>query len=255
MRLPSDWDKPSAENNAICESFLYGTFDHSGELSYRLFVPKCRDRVPLVVFLHGADAYGDDNNLQLTMHDIGTVFARGNWQVRHPCYVLAPQCRRGRHWAGLIDGNRVCALVTSLLKQYDKIDIRRIYIYGYSAGGVGLLEVIKYHAEMFAGAVSICGATNRRDVASLVKTPLWLIHAADDLIVRASYKSDDGDLIHFGSRDLYEELKDVHPDIHYTEYETGYLKKRYGLNPHCSWVLAGHDEKMKEWLFSCRKDS
>ncbi|MCR5402259.1 MAG: prolyl oligopeptidase family serine peptidase [Butyrivibrio sp.] len=250
MSLPSDWDKPSAGNKAICDRFLYGTFDYSGELPYRLFVPKYKNKVPLVVYLHGADAYGSDNELQLTMHDIGTVFARENWQNIHPCYVLAPQCRKGRHWAGLVDGTRVCSLIRSLEAQYDNIDTERVYIYGYSAGGVGCLEIIKYHSEMFAGAVSICGATGRRNFDALTRTPLWLIHAADDTIVKASYKSLCGYGVNLGSRDIYEELKDVHNDLHYTEYEAGKLKNEYGINPHCSWVLAGRDESVKEWLFS-----
>ena len=250
MKLPPDWDEPSLENKRICDRFLYEMYEYSGTLPYRLFVPDCEERVPLVVFLHGADAYGDDNELQLSMHDIGTVFASEDWQKLHPCYVLAPQCNRGRHWSGLIDGDRVCSLVKDLFKRYDNIDQKKVYIYGYSAGGVGTLEIIKYHAGLFAAAVSICGATGSRDLNALIKTPLWLIHAADDLIVKDSYQTENDVSTHFGSRDIYKALKEIHPDLHYTEYEEGKLKKEYGINPHCSWVLAGRDEGVKEWLFS-----
>lgn len=250
MGLPADWDKPSPENKILCDRFLYDTYEHAGILPYRLFIPDCTENVPIVVFLHGADAYGNDNELQLSMHDIGTVFAADDWQKIHPCYVLAPQCRRGRHWAGLIEGERVCALVNMLREKYDNIDPERIYIYGYSAGGVGCLEMIKYHSVLFAGAVSICGATGWRDLKALTKTPIWLIHAEDDLIVKASYRTGEGESTHLGSRDIYEELKDIHQDLHYTEYKVGELKEKYGINPHCSWVLAGRDERVKEWLFS-----
>lgn len=253
MSLPADWDKPSPENKAICDKFLYGTLEYSGTLPYRLFVPECSEDVPLVVFLHGADAYGNDNEMQITMHDIGTAFASDKWQKVHPCYVLAPQCSKGRHWAGLLDGNRVCELVKKLMDLYENIDPKRVYIYGYSAGGVGCLEVIKYHAEMFAGAISICGATGWRDLDALIKTPIWLIHAADDLIVKASYRTGNGESTHLGSRDIYEELKDIHPDLHYTEYKEGDMKEVYGINPHCSWVPAGRDGRVKEWLFSLKQ--
>ena len=80
MNLPANWDKPSSENKSTCHKFLYGTFEYSGSLPYRLFVPECSEIVPLVVFLQGADAYGDDNEIQLSMHDIGTVFATDDWQ-------------------------------------------------------------------------------------------------------------------------------------------------------------------------------
>ena len=32
--------------------------------------------------------------------------------------------------------------------------------------------------------------------------------------------------------------------------KAGELKERFGINPHCSWVPAGEDEEVKEWLFS-----
>ncbi len=249
MKLPSDWDEPSPGNKILCDRFTYGAFDFSGELPYRLFVPDSAEKVPLVVYLHGADAYGSDNELQLAMHDIGTVFAAKEWQEQHPCFVLAPQCRRGRHWAGLIDLSRVVALVKELMAQHTNIDPDRLYIYGYSAGGVGTLGIIKYHPGIFAAAVSICGATGSDQLMNLVKTPLWMLHAADDQIVKASYRASSG-ISHLGSRDIYEELKDLHPDLHYTEYEAGTMKETYGINPHCSWVPAGRDMEVWEWLFS-----
>ena len=96
MKLPPDWDKPSPGNKELCDKFISEAFDYSGELlPYRLFVPAGTDKMPLVVFFHGADAFGKDNDLQLSMHDIGTVFAGDEWQVQHPCYVLAPQCSAG----------------------------------------------------------------------------------------------------------------------------------------------------------------
>ena len=253
MKLPPDWDEPSHDNKEICDKFTYGTFDYSGQLPYRLFAPDTEEKVPLVVYLHGADAYGKDNELQLTMHDIGTVFARDEWQKEHPCFIVAPQCNRGRHWSGFLDGSRVIALVKELTDKYKNIDIHRLYIYGYSAGGVGALGIIKYHPEVFAAAVSICGATGREDLKALIQTPIWMIHAADDMIVRASYKENGGAIVHMGSRDIYEVLKDVHPDLHYTEYRAGLMKEAYELNPHCSWVPAGRSSMVKEWMFSKEK--
>ena len=41
--------------------------EDSGTLPYRLFVPESAEDMPLVVFRHGADAFGDDNELQLSI--------------------------------------------------------------------------------------------------------------------------------------------------------------------------------------------
>ena len=252
MKLPPDWDEPSQENKDLCDKFIYETYDYSGVLPYRLFIPESSDKVPLVVYFHGADAFGKDNELQLTMHDIGTVFVRDEWQRQHPCFVLAPQCNVGTRWSNLMTQNRVIGLLKSLVEQYSNIDTRRIYIYGYSAGGVGCFEILKYHPGVVAAAVPICGATGWENLKELTKTPIWMIHAVDDMIVKASYKTD-GYSAHLGSRDIYDELKDVHPDLHYKEYRAGELKEKYGINPHCSWVPAGHDNEVKEWLFSKSK--
>lgn len=97
MLLPPDWDKPSPANEKLCEKFNYGQYETNGFcLPYRLFVPETQEKfVPLVLHLHGADAVGNDNESQLSTHDIGTMFVRDEWQQEHPCFVLAPQYGHG----------------------------------------------------------------------------------------------------------------------------------------------------------------
>ncbi len=141
-------------------------------------------------------------------------------------------------------------MAKELMTRHANIDPARLYIYGYSAGAVGALEILKYHPDFFSAAISICGATGRRDLMALTRTPIWLLHAADDLIVKTSCKSDGDYTTHLGSRDIYEALKNVHSDLQYTEYKEGSMKENYGINPHCSWVPAGQNTEIKEWLFS-----
>ena len=90
-RLP-DWDEPMQDNDAVCEKFIFGEFDNGAvRLPYRLFVPEtAKQKVPLVIFLHGADVTGDDNVIHIAAHDIGTCFARDEMQREHPCFILAP---------------------------------------------------------------------------------------------------------------------------------------------------------------------
>ena len=135
-------------------------------------------------------------------------------------------------------------------------DPDRIYIYGYSAGGVGTLRLLKENPKVFAAGISICGATGKSDLDALKDKPLWLVHAADDGIVKASYQTQgQKELFHFGSRDLYELLADEAQKLRYTEYPAGYMKAHYGVNPHCSWVAVS-DEKNQEfgnWLFQQKR--
>ncbi len=250
MILPKDWDKPSPENEGLCKKFTYGVFEDQGRLSYRLFVPENKDRVPLIVYLHGADAFGNDNEAQLSMHDIGTCFSRPERQRKNPCFILAPQCQARDSWSVRSSGRRVCSLIKKLIQDEKNIDPDRVYIYGYSAGGIGTIRLVKEWPELFAAAVSICGATERDKMDVLMKIPLWLIHAEDDEIVRCYYRSDNPIKAIMGSAEIYETLKNKARDIHYLEYPAGFMKKQYGVNPHCTWVCAAEDEKMAEWLFS-----
>ncbi len=254
MKLPEDWDKPDKGNEKLCEKFTAEVYREGNyTIPYRLFEPKERKGwIPLVVFLHGADAVGRDNEKQLALHDIGTMFAREEWQREHPCYILAPQYNLGTHWssAGMTDD--VFAIIGQCIKKHRLIDKTRIYLYGYSAGGVGTLRMLKEHPDFFAGAISICGATGDADLDMLLRTPLYLVHAADDEIVKASYLSPGTRVpAHYGSRDIYEALHEKARSLYYIEYAAGDVKLKYGVNPHCVWVAVSADsgEPVREWLF------
>ena len=258
---PPDWDSPSEENEDLCRKFR--PFDFSADIKYRLYSPKHSPNaavspIPLVVFLHGADAFGSDNYAQLSIHDIGTMFSTDAWQSKHPCRILCPQSRRGRHWSlpGVL--NELNSLIDRVISESSgtthPVDEKRIYIYGYSAGAFGLMELIKLTPRRFAGAVPICGAVVNKDIDRLSQTPMWLVHAADDKIVKVSYGEDSpsGTSYYLGSREINKYLKDHgSAGVHYTEYPAGYMKKTYAVNPHCTWVCVSGQEgaPIREWLF------
>lgn len=250
--LPPDWDQPGAGNDSLVRKFSKNIFRVPGySLRYRLFVPETDEKVPLVLYLHGADAVGSDNDSQLSMHDIGTMFARESWQKRNPCIIVAPQYDQGEYWSDLGIATAIHSLLDQLIQQKN-IDRSRIYIYGYSAGGVGTMSLLGMYPSMFAAALPICGATGRKYLETLATKPMWLVHAADDRIVRVSYgEGRDGIPAHMGSRDIYESIKDENCDLKYTEYPAGWMEEKYNVNPHCSWVAVSDpaNEEMRNWLF------
>jgi len=68
-----------------------------GKLMYRLYTPKgatAENRLPLLLFLHGAGERGDDNAAQLK-HGVKQMVAL---QEKYPCYIVAPQCPKGKKW-------------------------------------------------------------------------------------------------------------------------------------------------------------
>lgn len=254
MIIPSDWDTPGPENQERCEKFEFSVYENTGiTLPYRYYLSDTDKALPLVLYLHGADAVGNDNRAHLEMHDIGTIFADDNWQSKHPCHIIAPQYNSATHWS--LD--EVEAAVDSLMKEKTKewnADKRRVYIYGYSAGGVGTLKYIKLHTKMYAGAISICGATSREKLKALEDIPLWMIHAKDDAIVKASYGSSYGNRYHLGSADIFEELGEKAKQMRYTRLDPGYMQEKYKVNPHCSWVVVSQKiDYYGEWLFSQKR--
>ncbi len=253
MILPLDWDKPSDGNEALCRKFTAAIYSADGiDVPYRLFSPKTSKPVPFVVYLHGADAVGHDNSLQLSMHDIGTCLVRDEWQNVNPCYVLAPQYDESQYW----NTPGITQAILEIINKYvseGKADPSRIYIYGYSAGGVGTLFMLSSHPEIFAAAIAICGVTGKKGLPVLAGKPLWLFHAIDDNIVRATYKRPDREtLSNYGSRDIYEAIMSSAKELNYTEYPKGWMKMQYGVNPHCSWVAVSGNPEIWKWLFSKR---
>ena len=264
MILPSNWDKPAEGNDILCSRFYRNIYRYGTKtMPYRLFAPSGGDEAggrrrsyPLVLYLHGADAAGDDNEIHLSMHDIGTYPARDDMQSRHPCYVLAPQYGEMKHWAMPEIREPLWGLVNSIADSHDDIDRERIYVYGYSAGGVGLLKLLKEHPGFFAAAVSICGATGLNEIDNLLMTPLWMVHSADDTIVRSTYRTDRiREPANLGSADIYAHFQDAlgkqGVELKYTEYPAGYMEERFGVNPHCSWVAVSDkgSREIWEWMF------
>lgn len=256
MLLPPNWDKPGEGNDKLCAKFSKRVYNDSNRiLNYRFYEPenKVNKAMPLVLYLHGADAAGDDNELQLSMHDIGTFLARDDMTGRHPCYILAPQYGEMKHWAMPEIKDILWELIERTVKEHSDIDPARMYIYGYSAGGVGTFRLIKERPGFFAAALCICGATGTWNIDSLLKTPIYMVHASDDTIVRSTYRTDKNSALgNYGSADIYDRFRKEHKDLRYVEYPAGYMEERYGVNPHCSWVAVSDPRNMNiwEWLFS-----
>ncbi len=256
------WDVAGADNEERAGLFQRDEYG-KGEicLPYRFFQGRPADsdsgnmnkKLPLVVFLHGADAIGNDNESQLLLHDVGTVFADRAWQEKHPCHIVAPQYDRGMHWANL-EMREVLQSFVEYAADFLKADRQRIYIYGYSAGAIGIFSLLKKYTAYYAAAVPVCGSSSGEELEKLARTPLWMFHAADDPIVSAGkLKMSFGRLEHLGSHALAERLKNLEgAQVHYTEYKEGEMMEKYGLHPHCAWVLMGRNEKVKEWMFSKR---
>ena len=246
------WSEPDNDAKPIQEiyqcttpmTFRIGT---KYSFKYRIFTPSSynssTERFPLIIYLHGLDARGTDNNAQ--MNYAAYYFLAYNNQ--YPAFVVYPQCPIDAYW-GLkkrpenfspndMELNPkhsymnygICQLIADLEKNYP-IDSQRIYIAGHSMGGIGTLDFIACHPDVFAAALSFCGTINPNRFTTSQEVPLFILHNADDDVITVE-----------GSRQTYRYLLQLGSEVVYHEGASG---------GHICWLDATKTPDMLEWLMS-----
>jgi len=226
-------------------------------LKYRILYPSgydARKTYPLVVFLHGAGQWGNDNETQLK--HAGTFFLQDSIRKNHPAIIILPQCPRGSSWSFFqfkwntqlkklafsfpfkqqpeIYSLLVKQLADSLLDA-KLVDQKRVYVGGLSMGGFGTFDMITRYPGYFAAAFAICGGGDTALAAKIAgKTAIWIFHGDADPVVNVEY-----------SRNYVHALQKMHADVRYTEYP--------GVR-HNSWDKAFAEKELVTWLFSKKGD-
>lgn len=214
------------------------------KLNYRFMTPaKIEDgkKYPLVIFLHGAGERGDDNTAQL-VHGIRD-FASGTNRKDYPCFLIVPQCPRGKLWANVNWSSKshdmpdapaepmrlTLELIDATIKA-QPIDPDRVYITGLSMGGYGTWDALARRPDFFAAAVPVCGGADVKTAAQIKHVPIWVFHGDKDTAVPVSR-----------SRDMVEALKKAGGSPKHTEYP--------GVG-HDSWTATYKNPDTMKWLFA-----
>ena len=222
------------------------------EFHYRLLRPETSaddgrngHRYPLVLFLHGAGERGNDNTKQLKY--LPTWLADPALRQRHPCFVLAPQCRMDERWVDVswADAKSTpqpatptvdLAAATKALEEtlvQEAVDPTRIYLTGLSMGGYGTWDLAARMPDRFAAILPVCGGGDDRVAARIAALPIWCFHGdADTAVPVDRSRTMIAALKAAGGRPIYSELPGV---------------------GHDSWTPAYRDGFVLDWLFSQRK--
>ncbi len=196
---------------------LYEDRTHTNGLPYHLYVPQGLKRgepYPLVTFLHG---YSD-----LTI-DTHKGFPKGVWslpliQSDHPHILFVPRYRTfDDMWVQDNYRAMVIETMSGIIKEFNSdqqlpgIDTDRLYLTGFSQGGMGTWDFVKHYQHTFAAAAPLSGFSfgpqNIEDAEALRHLPIWIFNG-------------DGDKGVAGSRLSYAMLKKAGAlDVRYHEYE------------------------------------
>ncbi len=240
---------PLLPGQEVTDSFQAKTFqDGDFVLNYRIYVPqnlKPDEKVPLILFLHGAGERGNDNIRQLH-HGAPALLAYIQKKDIH-AIIIVPQCPTGMQWVNVPWGGdahtmpetpsaplqAVIALLTQSLAELP-VDLSRVYVTGISMGGFGTWDLLQRKPELFAAGIPICGGGDTAQADKLKNTPIWIFHGDQDTSVKTQR-----------SRDMAEAIKKSGGLlIQYTEYP--------GV-PHNSWTRTYANDEVLDWLFAQKK--
>ena len=195
---------------------LYQNRTNPNGLPYHLYVPATLQRgtkYPLVIFLHGA------TDLTIDTHK---GFPKGVWslpqvQSKHPHILFVPRFRTDRDaWVHDDYRKMVMKALDDLVQEFNQkpkgigIDADRVYLVGFSMGGMGAWDYVKHEPNRFAAVCPLSGFSagpqNEAEAKLIQHVPIWIFNGDGDNGVRDSRLS-------------YQMLKRAEaPDVHYHEY-------------------------------------
>ena len=221
-----------SHTNFSDESFTLTINGDSYNIPYRLFIPdgyEEMDPLPVVLFLHGIDENGTDNEHVNANNDL-LVNLTENFPSQFPAIIVAPQCPDNFAWGpDLLTA--IMAEIEQIQEQYGA-DRNRLYITGQSMGGNGVWLMLTMFPDKIAAAVPLSAGGDPLQAEIFKRVPIWVFHGADDDICSPEQ-----------SVVMVEALKSVGGNVKYTEFPNV---------GHESWVQAYAKEELYEWMFSQR---
>jgi predicted peptidase len=213
---------------------------------YKPTTPAPADGYPVFLYLHGTNQSSD---VFASMSNLWTH----NFDILKDAVIIAPVWTGGMNQSSL-DGfwspsgnavtlikqiaNKNIALGGSLLN----IDKNRIYIGGYSAGGIATFREVANNDGFFAAAVPMAGAVTGAIINddTLKTTPIWAWHGSADTTVGYDF---DFDFL-MASKGIYNKIGSA-GKMRFTTLDGGV----HGAAPYS----ASLDRRLWSWLFAQNK--
>ncbi len=195
---------------------------------YLLYIPNNlsseKDKLPLMLFLHGAGERGEDI-LKVKTHGPAKIVEESG---EFGFVLLSPQCREKMRW----DPAEIMLLLDEVISKY-KIDTDRIYLTGLSMGGFGTWATAVAYPDKFAAIAPVCGGGDPSKVCVIKNLPVWAFHGAKDEVVPINR-----------TEEMVNALKQCGGSPRFTVYpEAG----------HDSWTQTYNNPELYDWLLGHTK--
>nr|WP_320120295.1 prolyl oligopeptidase family serine peptidase [uncultured Marinifilum sp.] len=194
-------------------------------LEYFPETTKNKDKLPLLIFLHGMGERGYDLN-KLKVHGPPSFLDN---KKDFPFITISPQCPDTVYWNEEI----LLPFYEEIIAKYP-VDKNRIYITGLSMGGFGTWGSIVAKPNLFAAAAPICGGGNPNQLDAVKSMPIWVFHGAKDNVVPI-----------IRSQEMVDRLKKLGSNVKFTIYPEA---------DHNSWTKTYANPKLYEWFLSHKKE-
>ena len=203
----------------------------SGDYPFQLFVPQGydadkRQRLPLMIFLHGSGERGTDLTAVTKWGPPHVVAAHPGT----PMLIVSPQLQAGGDW----EVAKLDRLLADVRKRY-RVDPARITLTGLSLGGMATWRWALAHPQLFAAIAPIAAKTPTEEACKLKDLPIWAFHGDDDGAVPLS-----------GDVDMVNAVRAC----------AGSVKPKLTVYPatdHLSWIPAYDDPALWRWLSEQRR--
>ncbi len=203
-------------------------------LNYLLFMPSNtaaqeQGKFPLILSLHGIGERGNDL-LRLKRDGLAK---RLDGDAAFPFIVISPQCPLSTEWYYDRTDTLLIKLLDEAVARYP-IDTKRIYLTGYSMGGIGTWDLAMRNPQRFAALLPIAArAEGGLNICVLKDVPAWAFHGAKDDVV---------DL--FKAESLINTLRNCSGNVQFTVYPDA---------GHDAWTRTYNNAEVYTWLLRQRR--
>ncbi|WKN46215.1 PKD domain-containing protein [Tunicatimonas pelagia] len=198
---------------------------------------------PLLVYLSGLESRGDGvDNLNIILQE--GIAKQLNQGTDLPFLIMSPQS-----WSGWWRSVDLDDYIKFIIKNY-RVDTNKIYITGFSSGGIGAYEYAVNYPENTTAIIPISSRGDHLDLCNMNGVPVWAFANKNDQVVNSQYSiSTVKTLNACGSE--YKAKITVYPEGGHDAWTKTYDSSGMGTeNP----AYDAFDSNIYDWLLQFTKD-